>query len=261
VERPAGGSVEEILFAAHHALEEQHWWFRARRRAIVGLGRTLVPEGGCIVDVGCGTGADVAAFPPSYDRHGLDRSASAIEFARRRHPGISFAAADLPDSGGDVISGADLVLLCDVLEHVEQDDVLLRWLIGALKPGAHLLLTVPADPRLWSPHDETYGHHRRYTRETLTGLWAGEPVEVRLLSPFNRLLYPVARAVRGVATKRGRGWGRANSDLALPWPPVNWFMEHAFALEIPALKRALGSARRMKRGAGVSLIAVLRRVE
>jgi SAM-dependent methyltransferase len=251
--------MQERLFAAHHDLEERHWWFRARRRALLALGAPLVPPGGHIVDAGCGTGADVSAFPAAYHRTGLDGSATAIAFARSRHRDVRFEVAVLPGAAADVIGRANLVLLCDVLEHVEADGAFLRWLIDAMQPGAHLILTVPADPRLWSPHDEVYGHHRRYTQETLAAAWAGSSVRVRLLVPFNRVLYPVARLARTVANRRGRGWGRGGGDLSLPWAPLNDLLERLFASEIPSLVAALRADAGCLPGRGVSLLAVLRK--
>lgn len=251
--------MQESLFHIHHDLEERHWWFRARRRSILELGASLLPAGGRVVDVGCGTGADIAAFPASYDRHGLDASETAIRFARERHGDIRFDVAAFPDGGVEVVASADLVLLCDVLEHIEDHEGFFRSLISTMKPGAHLLTTVPADPRLWSPHDEVYGHYRRYTRAALAGVWEGLPAEVRLLAPFNRILYPAVRVARMLASRRGRSWGRGEGDLRLPWSPVNRLMEWVFAREIPPLRAALEGRRNAIRGRGVSLLAVLRR--
>jgi 2-polyprenyl-3-methyl-5-hydroxy-6-metoxy-1,4-benzoquinol methylase len=252
-------TMREALFAAHHALEERHWWFRARRAALREVGVSLLPAGGRVVDVGCGTGADLAAFPSSYDRHGVDQSATAIEFARSRHQGVRFEVATLPGEAAGTVPAADLILLCDVLEHVEDHEAFLRWLTSNMRPGAHLLLTVPADPRLWSPHDEAYGHHRRYTKETLSAVWAGEPVRVRLLAPFNRLLYPAARVARAAASRRGSGWGSDETDLALPWAPLNWVLEKIFLAEVPRIRRTLESGTVTIPGNGVSLMAVLQK--
>lgn len=251
--------MQEELFHAHHALEERHWWFRARRHAIRSVGMRLLPPGGRVVDVGCGTGADLASFPASFGRHGLDPSETAIRFARDRHRDLEFSVAAIPESGLEIVATADLVLLCDVLEHIEQDSAFLEGLVGAMRPGAHLLMTVPADPALWSPHDEVYGHHRRYTVATLRAVWDRLPVEERLLAPFNRHLYPLVRAARAVSSRRGRGRGAADGDLTIPWTPVNLVLESVFRREVPPILAALEGPDPPPAGPGVSLFAVLRR--
>jgi SAM-dependent methyltransferase len=250
--------VDKSLFPAHHDLENRHWWFRGRRHALVELGVRLLKPGVTVVDVGCGTGADIAAFPASFERHGIDPSNRAIGFARQSHSGVSFQVGTAPEVGRDVIGAASLVLLCDVLEHIEDDVAFLGALLSAMKPGAFLLLTVPACPWLWSPHDEVYGHHRRYTGATLTEVWREAPAQPRLLAPFNRRLYPAVRLARAISARRGRGWGSAASDLILPPPVLNWALEKVFAGEAAALVAALENGSGV-RGTGVSLLAVLER--
>lgn len=251
--------MEEALFSTHRQLEERHWWFRARRKAIRELGLLLLDGDGTIVDVGCGTGADIAAFPARYDRHGIDPSPTAIEFAHESYPAVTFRVGAVPEAGSEIVGSADLVLLCDVLEHIEDDVEFLSSLVAMMRPGASLLLTTPGDPRLWSPHDDAYGHFRRYTRSTLAATWADSPAETRLLAPLNRRLYPLVRAVRAASALGGRWFGSEFSDLALPWKPVNAALERVFAGEVPALAAALEAGRREVPGRGVSLLAVLRR--
>ncbi len=252
--------MQEELFHAHHALEERHWWFRARRHAIRSVGVRLLPAGGRVVDVGCGTGGDLASFPDGFERHGVDPSATAIRFARKRHRGVTFSEAAIPETGLDIVGTADLVLLCDVLEHIEDDDAFLRGLVGAMRPGSHLLLTVPADPALWSPHDEVYGHYRRYTATSLAAVWRRLPIEERLLVPFNRALYPAIRVARSISRRRGRGRGAADGDLTVPWGPTNRVLEWLFRREVPSLLSALETGSPAPRSRGVSLFAVLRRL-
>lgn len=251
--------MKERLFDAHHELENRHWWFRGRRRAILALGEELLHPGDRIVDVGCGTGADIGAFPAHYDRYGIDVSDRAIALARTTYPGVTFEAGPAPTTGADVLGGADLVLLCDVLEHVADDSCFLTGLLNTMKTGSNLLITVPADPGLWGPHDEVYGHFRRYTTGSLSAVWAGCDVEVHLLAPFNRRLYPAARVVRALSATRGKGMGSESSDLVLPWSPVNSLLERVFAGETEQLLRALRRGRKRLPGRGLSLVAVLKR--
>jgi len=58
--------------------------------------------------------------------------------------------------------------MLDVLEHVENDVVLLRELAQtALRPAGRVILSVPAWPNLYVRHDSVLGHYRRYRPETL----------------------------------------------------------------------------------------------
>ena len=61
----------------------------------------------------------------------------------------------------------DAAVLINVLEHIPDDDAVLRELGAALKPGGRLILWVPAYQALYSEFDRKIGHHRRYTKKGL----------------------------------------------------------------------------------------------
>lgn len=249
------------LFELHAQMEERHWWFTGRRRIMRALVREVVPPGtgALVVDVGCGTGANLAALADEYRCVGIDTSAEAIELAARRFHGIEFIHGFAPGDLGSHAADAKLSLLMDVLEHVEDDFLLLSRLLAASSPGAHFLITVPANEALWSEHDVSFGHYRRYDRARLEALWSGLPVTPRLVSYFNARLYPVVRAVRAVSRLRGRAGGAAGTDLALPAAPINRALERAFAGEARRLVERLHGRRSRGYRAGVSLIALVRR--
>ena len=91
----------------------------------------------------------------------LDHSARTL--ANQRHPG-TVKEAKLPDLSMFERNAYDLIALLDVLEHVPDDLASLRAIHRRLKPGGTLLLTVPANPWMWSAHDAAHHHFRRYTR-------------------------------------------------------------------------------------------------
>ena len=64
----------------------------------------------------------------------------------------------------------DLVCAFEVLEHIEDDETALRDWVRLIRPGGHLLLSVPADPSRFGPMDEHAGHFRRYSVDRLTAL-------------------------------------------------------------------------------------------
>ena len=256
--------MQSEQFQLHAQIEERHWWFVGRRRILHEIVRTISPptpsRDSVIIDVGCGTGANLAALSGEYRCVGVDTSAEGIELAKRRFPETTFICGQAPHDVMRWMGSASVVLLTDVLEHVADDRRLLGDIVNACPPEAQLLITVPADMRLWSPHDQAFGHYRRYDMDELTNLWTDLPVKVRLLSYFNSRLYPIVRAVRSVSRWRRHAAGAANTDFKQPTRLANRILELLFAGERTKLIRAVdhkgaGYAR------GVSLIAILERQE
>jgi SAM-dependent methyltransferase len=214
-----------------------------------------------VIDVGCGTGANLAALADRYNCVGIDASPEAIELARQRFPQAEFRAGYAPDDLSDLMPRANLVMLMDVLEHVEDDFGLFSSLLAASAPGCYFLLTVPADPSLWSAHDEAFGHFRRYDRERFERLWAGQPVTPLLVSYFNSRLLPLIRLIRAWNRRRGRAAGAAGTDFWLPVPPLNALLETILAGEAGRLAKILRGRRSVGYSAGASLICLLRKGE
>jgi SAM-dependent methyltransferase len=249
-------------FELHADIEERHWWFRGRRRIMRDLARRVLstPTRASVVDVGCGTGGNIAALSGEFSCIGVDSSAEAIELARRRYPEVRFFCDPVAALGDGTLGQAGLFLVMDVLEHVPDDFRLFSEILSAARPGAHLLITVPADMGLWSGHDESFGHYRRYDPERLALVWEGLPATPLILSHFNARLYPVIRLTRMLTRLRGRPFGRAGTDFRIPARPINALLEELFAGEARALLHALDGKRPgggYSRGA--SLIALLRR--
>jgi SAM-dependent methyltransferase len=249
------------VFRLNARLQETHWWFAARREVLGAIVRAVVPSapGTVVVDVGCGTGANLAGLCDQYDVVGLDPSPEAVQMAAERFPNARFVCGSTPDDLGEIVHHARLFLLTDVLEHVRDDfELLSRWL-AASRPGAVFLLTVPADRSLWSEHDRTHGHFRRYDRRRFVQLWDGLPVTCRMLSAFNFRLYPAVKLVRGVNRLLGRTGGPLGTDLGLPRPWLNALLRRVFAGEARRLLDVLSGTSRPPARRGVSWLAVLRR--
>jgi len=252
--------MQSDQFQLHADIENRHWWFCGRRRIV----RRLLAEiaaprtGRRIVDVGCGTGANIASLADAYACHGIDPSAEGIRLARERFPAVRFTCGLAPNAFGPEERDADVMLAMDVMEHVADDFLFASSLLAVLEPGRHLLVTVPADETLWSPHDVNFGHYRRYTRARLERVWQGLPVTPLLVSHYMARLLPVVRTVRTVNRWRGRTAGAAGTDFAMPPAWVNRGLEDTFAGEAARLVAAMQDPGRAYRK-GVSLMAILRR--
>ncbi|UCC73371.1 MAG: class I SAM-dependent methyltransferase [Gemmatimonadota bacterium] len=247
-------------FELHAEMEDRHWWFLGRRHILQTLVGQLVPAGAgkLVVDVGCGTGGNIGALGEHYATVGIDTSATAIDLARRRFPRTRFWCGELAEAPGDLDADADLFLLTDVIEHVSDDFLLLSTLLARCKVGAHVLITVPANPHLWSSHDVALGHYRRYDVARFRRVWDGLPVDLRLLSYFNARLYPPIRLIRWVTRRLGGSAGRLGTDLSVPPASINRVLARIFAGEGKVLARRLDENGSGGYRAGASLVAVLR---
>lgn len=177
-------------------LEDRHWWYRERRRLLARSVADLKP--GRALDVGAAGGGNTRVL------RGLGWQVAALEYgeegaqvcAERALPVLRGDATRLPFEPGSL----DLVVAFDVLEHIEDDKAAATGVFEALKPGGTFLVAVPADPRLWSAHDDAVGHVRRYTRETLTELLSSAGFELEPMQSWNVLLRPVVAMRRRSST-------------------------------------------------------------
>jgi SAM-dependent methyltransferase len=240
--------MERAVFDRMAELDNDHWWFLARRRILKTLIERVVrpPTKARILEVGCGTGHNLPMLKAfgGVEASELDRCARAL--ANKRHRGVK--EARLPDLSMFERNVYDLVALLDVLEHVPDDLASLRAIHRRLKPGGALLLTVPANPWMWSAHDAAHHHFRRYTKKQLRELFLRAGLEVQLLSHFNSLLFPLVAAARIV----GKLVGKESADDSLPSAPVNAVLNTVFGLEA-------GMIGRVPMPFGVGLVAVVRR--
>lgn len=253
--------MQSAQFQLHAQIEDRHWWFLGRRRIVRQLlGEVLPPDPATlIVDVGCGTGANIGALADAYRCVGIDTSAEAIDLARQRFPGVDFRCGFAPADLGELAGRTKAFLLMDVLEHVPDDFALLSELLASAAPGTYFLVTVPADVRLWSEHDQSFGHYRRYDRQRFESVWQGLPVSTLLVSHFNARLYPLVRMVRAANRRRGHSGGLAGTDFKIPLEPVNSALAGIFAGETRTLLGKLRGEEPIGYRAGVSLVALLRR--
>ncbi len=242
--------MEDWRYREQFELEDRHWWFRARRRVISSLlTRAALPPSPRILDAGCGTGRNLLEFGKLGRATGVDVSPQAVEFCRGR--GVAdvrqAAVEDLPF---DALS-FDVLLATDVIEHVDDDVAVLRELRRVAADDARLILTVPAYQWLWSTHDESVHHRRRYTagrlRERVLATGWAPTVETYF---FSTVLPPVA-LLRTVRTRTGR---TGKSDLALPSPPVNRLLELTVRGEARLIERGL----RLPAGVSVGMVCVAR---
>ena len=145
-------------------IEESHWWYTGRRKILSSfvedICRHVTDRRPRILDVGCGTGANLLMLSKYGDAEGVDVSEDALAFCRERGlENVKLGAAEeLPYDDGTF----DLVTALDVVEHLDDDLAGLREMRRVLRPGGRVLLFVPTFMFLWGLQDDVSNHRRRY---------------------------------------------------------------------------------------------------
>jgi ubiquinone/menaquinone biosynthesis C-methylase UbiE len=184
--------MEALEIGKMYELEQKHWWFRAKRELVSAMLARLKPK--TVLDIGSGTGSDLAAFSRLARTYGCEYSELAIAYSRKRgdFPLVKARAEKLPFSSGSF----DAVTILDVLEHLDDDRGAMAEILRILKPGGHVVINVPAHMFLWQKADDYLHHKRRYNFEELRSKLLDAGFEIRKLTYWNFLLFPLSMAFK-----------------------------------------------------------------
>ena len=238
-------------FAKLATFEEDNFWFRARNRLIQWALGNYFADAESFFEIGCGTGFVLRGVRENLPRIRLSGSEifdDGLVFARARLPGVDLYQIDarrLPFEREFDVIGA-----FDVLEHIVEDEVVLRQMFTATRPGGGILVTVPQHRLLWSATDEHSMHQRRYRRAELRRKVEQAGFRIQRITSFNSLLLPLmiwSRMLR-----------KRDQDLQL-WrefeisPALNKTLESILKLERMAIRKGVSFS------AGGSLLLIGRR--
>ena len=155
------------------------------------------------LEIGCGQGAmgaRLADLTPSF--LAVEPDPTSFEIARERIEArggevLNALSSDLPDG-----RTFDMVCAFEVLEHLEDDESALAQWAELVRPGGHLILSVPAWQHMFGTWDQAVGHFRRYSPDELSQKLraAGfEPVRVGLYG------WPLAFALEAIRNRVADG--------------------------------------------------------
>jgi predicted TPR repeat methyltransferase len=197
-------------------LFEKHWWWRARSRFILDLIRRTQPAQGwkTILDIGCGDGLFFPALSRFGEVEGVEPFEELVNPANPYRSRITICPFDANFQPGKRYS---LILMLDVLEHIENAVAALRHAVDLLEPDGTLILTVPSFMALWTNHDVLNQHFIRYTKATFREVARQAGFEINQ----ERYLYywtcPVKLAIRF----REQLFHLQPEPASIPMAPVN----------------------------------------
>ncbi len=162
--------MEQHTYAIMNRVEDSHWWFVGRRAILESFLETICDELRItnhelrILDVGCGTGANLEMLADFGQAEGVDVSDDALEFCRTK--GLK-ARKGLAEKLPFADESFDIATALDVVEHLDDDIAGLKEMRRILKKGGKTLIFVPAFMWLWGVQDDVSNHRIRYTKKQI----------------------------------------------------------------------------------------------
>jgi SAM-dependent methyltransferase len=207
--------VKEQYEDVYAITEEKHPWFVARRALFTELAG--LDTDARILDVGCGTGMYLVHLKSLGFRNlaGVETS----ERLRER-----FRDDEIPVHPSIPDETFDAVFMLDVLEHIADDTGTLARIHGILRPGGQFLISVPAHPFLWGPHDVVNKHERRYRRRELRDKLTDAGFEIERFSYWNMFCFPIACLVRWLRIRKNEDAGDVGLGPSLALKLYGWVL-------------------------------------
>lgn len=166
--------MQQHTYAIMDRVEDSHWWFVGRRAILETFLRQIADklksakaeaqDALRIVDVGCGTGANLEMLSQFGQAEGVDVSDDALEFCRRKGLTVQKGLAETLPYADETF---DISTALDVIEHLDDDIAGLKEMHRVTKTGGYTLIFVPAFMWLWGVQDDISNHRIRYTKKQI----------------------------------------------------------------------------------------------
>lgn len=231
-------------------IQETHWWYIARREISESfLNQIELPDEAKILEIGCGMGGNFERLSKRGKLYATDFGKDAVEYCKSLDITEDVVQAEFPSNPPFADKKFDLIVLMDVLEHIDNDVGTIDVIKDMLKPGGVLFITVPALMSLWSKHDEVCHHKRRYEKVEFESLFDNAGLSKVRLSYYNFFLFlPVYFAKKAFKSR-----DKSTNDSQKKLPVIlNYILRVIFTSEKYFLKM-------FNFPIGVSLIGVYRK--
>jgi len=206
--------VEPAYGQAYETLYREHWWWRAREEMLVEILRGRQPTGGwrSILDVGCGNGLFFDRLSEFGEVEGVEFSGELVSPNAPHAARIHIGPFDASFQPGKFYS---LILMLDVLEHLDRPGDALRHALSLLDARGMVAITVPAFLALWTSHDDLNQHRTRFTRSSFRAVAGTAGMKILAERYFFHWMFPAKLAARAAGKLLG-------AKPAVPHVPAKW---------------------------------------
>jgi len=173
-------------------VEAGNFWFRSRNKLLIWALRKYFPRAESFFEIGCGTGYVLSGIQsefPDLNLYGSDIFSNGLSFAKQRLSDVSLFQMDARRIPFEI--EFDVIGAFDVLEHIDEDGVVLQQMYQAINASGGIILTVPQHRFLWSIVDEYSFHKRRYTRKELIKKVKNVGFQIVYVTSFVSFLLPL----------------------------------------------------------------------
>lgn len=219
------------FFASLAELEAGNFWFESRNRLLIWALDRYFPNTETFLEIGCGTGFVLSGIQREFQDiklFGSDIFSKGIMYAKERVPNAEFFQMDARRIPFE--SEFDVIGAFDVIEHIEEDEIVLAQIFRAIKSGGGVILTVPQHQWLWSKSDEIACHKRRYSKKGLAAKVEKAGFRILRLTSFVSFLLPLMAASRFIPRFGATEQKDNGSELAQP-PLLNALLKGICGIE------------------------------
>jgi len=237
-------------------VEARSFWCRTRNRVLRQVFERFIDRSQPreVLEIGCGIGGVIGSLRqiPNLRLTGSEIYIQGLRYARAKMPDVEFIQLDA--TAIPFRDAFDVVGAFDVLEHIDDDELVMRQVCASLRPDGFFVVTVPQYQWMWSTLDTLVHHKRRYSRRELTSKLRAAGFDVIYVTSFVTTLFPFMLVSR--LRDRGRPSVDAKAEfsewVSLPGA-LNRLFDWMTRLDEVALKLGLTLP------FGGSLLAVARR--
>jgi len=205
-----------------------HFWIRRRFDVMRTLADTAIRNSARLAEIGCGNGLLQKGIEDHYGKSvaGFDLNELALQKNVSRMSPIY--CYDIHQCNPEFRGRFDLVLLFDVLEHIENESEFLQSVKFHLSPSGILLINVPAHQFLYSDYDRAAGHIRRYSLAQLANAASQNALKLRAATYWGVPLLPLLLIRKGLKLCRDNGRAGFDSRGAI----MNFFLSSLARCEL-----------------------------